>query len=87
MAPIVTDSAFMMLEEGIVLLNTLISSSPFNRALKDRKRIANVEVFIPPPVDAGEAPINIRTIMKVRVILDRDPMAMVLNPAVRVVTD
>ena len=48
---------------------------------------AAVEVLIPPPVDAGEAPINIKSINKNSVPSYTLDMSIVLNPAVREVTD
>ena len=49
--------------------------------------MANVVVLIPPPVDPGEAPMNIRMMKKVNVTLEKAEMFNVLNPAVRVVMD
>ena len=48
---------------------------------------AKVVVLIPPPQDAGEAPMNIRMIRKKRDAFDSDPISTVLNPAVRAVID
>jgi hypothetical protein len=50
-------------------------------------RIKKVVVLIPPPVDPGDAPINIRILIIKSVIGLREPVATVLNPAVLVVTD
>jgi hypothetical protein len=42
---------------------------------------------MPPPVEPGEAPMNIRTIRSKRVALVRSPISTVLNPQVLGVTD
>ncbi len=49
--------------------------------------IANVVVFVPPPVDPGDAPTNIHTIIHIMEGIDNAPTSTVLNPAVLVVTD
>jgi hypothetical protein len=50
------------------------------------RRVALV-VFTPPPVEPGEAPMNIRTSMRRRVAFVREPISTVLKPAVLGVTD
>jgi hypothetical protein len=52
-----------------------------------RQRRAVLVVFMPPPVDPGDAPINMSIIVKRMVSLVRCPMSMVLNPAVLGVMD
>ena len=56
-------------------------------AQHQEKRRAVLVVLTPPPVEPGEAPMN----MKMRIIrmvsLARAPMSTVLNPAVRGTTD
>ena len=46
-----------------------------------------VTVLMPPPVDSGEAPININPIMPIKVGGFSSPIFTVLKPAVLVVTD
>ena len=48
---------------------------------------AKLDVLIPPPVDPGEAPMNIRIIISRMVGLAKAAMSTVLNPQVRGVTD
>ncbi len=50
-------------------------------------RTAKVVVFIPPPVDPGEAPTNIRKTMNIKEGTAIFPIGKVLNPAVLAVTD
>jgi len=57
------------------------------RAIKFIIAMANVLVFIPPPVEAGEAPIHISIINISEVGIDNAAVSVVLKPAVRVVTD
>ncbi len=51
------------------------------------KSTPSVQVFMPPPVEPGEAPINIRIMRKKSVGLARFCIGTVLKPAVRAVTD
>jgi len=56
----------------------------------DKKDITNTEkvlVLIPPPVPPGEAPINIRTIVKNIEDINNEDVGMVLKPAVLGATD
>ena len=48
---------------------------------------AKVHVLMPPPVDPGEAQINIRNIIKISDGTVNCPISRVLNPAVLAVTD
>jgi hypothetical protein len=48
--------------------------------------IANVLVFIPPPVDTGEAPIHIRNVIIITEGIARADILKLLKPAVRGVT-
>ena len=50
-------------------------------------RIKNVVVLIPPPVEPGEAPINIKVLSKNKVLGLSADIFTVLNPAVLAVTD
>jgi hypothetical protein len=52
-----------------------------------RARIAALVVFTPPPVDPGEAPINMRIMMSRMLSFWRRPISTVLKPAVLGVTD
>ncbi len=72
---------------GMVLLKMFTSSFPFKRFHIIRKRREALVVLTPPPVEPGEAPINIRIIVKRIVSLARRPISTVLKPAVRGTTD
>ena len=72
---------------GIVLLNTSTFPSLLRVLRIESRSIANVDVLMPPPVDPGDAPMNIRTIITVMVTRDREAIFSVLKPAVRGVTD
>ncbi|MPN60116.1 hypothetical protein SDC9_207841 [bioreactor metagenome] len=50
-----------------------------------RKSVKVVVVLIPPPVDPGEAPMNIRPIINSSPAWLNDPISTVLKPAVRAV--
>ncbi len=49
--------------------------------------IAAAVVLMPPPQDPGDAPMNMSTIIMVRVASFSEPISTVLNPTVRQVTD
>src|SRR4030042_5424592 len=72
---------------GTVRLNILTSRFPFNRFHKSITRRAALVVLTPPPVDPGEAPLNMRTTRRRIVGFASAPISTVLNPAVRGVTD
>ena len=72
---------------GMVRLNTFTSSRPISRLHMIRNSRLALVVLTPPPVEPGEAPMNIRTIISRIVSLASIPMSTVLNPAVRGVTD
>ncbi len=59
----------------------------FSAAITDIITTANVQVFMPPPVEPGDAPINIRSVSTTTEGTERPPMGRVLNPAVLAVTD
>ncbi len=66
----------------ILFLSISVSSLPCTTATTVINKSAAVEVLIPPPVEPGEAPINIRIIVKncpASVIFS---VGIVLNPAV-----
>ena len=68
-------------------LNTSIFCFPFARLIKLSMAMANVLVFIPPPVDPGDAPTHIKK-MTVRIVGKvSTALSTELNPAVLVVTD
>ena len=52
---------------------------------RERRKTKNVVVFIPPPVDPGDAPMNISTIMTSKPASLKLPNENVANPAVRAV--
>src|SRR4030042_4266046 len=80
-------NAFGIISRETLLLKRCTPSFPAkeNQVYKISK--PKVVVLIPPPVELGEAPINIRIIIKKRVAFCMLPMSMVLKPAVRAVTD
>ena len=76
----------------MVLLETVcLTISTFLRPLMvliaERRITEKVVVLIPPPVEPGEAPINIRNIMKISTGWPRCEKSTELKPAVRQVTD
>jgi len=73
--------------QGIVLLDKKTTSLPKERSLMKASRTARVEVFIPPPHEPGDAPINIKIIMMKSVELENRVRSMVLNPVVLAVAD
>ncbi|MNG03990.1 hypothetical protein D3C84_870940 [compost metagenome] len=68
-------------------LNSTISSLPRIIAMTAPISVVNVVVLMPPPVEPGDAPINIRMTMKKIVACRMTPISIVLAPAVRGVTD
>ncbi len=58
-------------------------SFPLMRLNINSKSNVKLVVLIPPPVDPGEAPINIKIIITRIVEFVREPISTVLNPAVR----
>ena len=68
---------------GMVRLKTFTSSRPLRRLHMIRKSRLALVVLTPPPVEPGEAPMNIRVIIIRRVSLESIPMSTVLKPAVR----
>lgn len=72
---------------GMVRLNTCTRSLPLYRLTARETSVARLVVFIPPPHEPGEAPMNMRIMRMKHVALLRLTMGMVLNPAVRLVID
>ena len=81
------EMAFITLEVGIVRLKVSTLASDLSVLLSESSKIAKVDVLIPPPVEPGEAPININMMIIVRVTCEKDAISSVLKPAVRGVTD
>jgi hypothetical protein len=77
----------LTISRGIVRLKILTSSFPFRRFQIIRMRRAALVVFTPPPVEPGEAPMNIRTIRNRTVAFVRSPISTVLKPQVLGVMD
>ena len=77
----------MITLDSIRRLNKTTSFLSRNSARVEAKSTAKVVVLTPPPVDVGDAPINIMPIMKNKVALFKDAKSMVLKPAVRKDTD
>ena len=75
------------ISRGICRLKTFTWCCPFIRFQIIRSRSVKLVVLIPPPVEPGEAPMNMRIIMTRIVGLVSWPMSTVLNPAVRGVID
>jgi len=72
---------------GIVRLKRFARSLPLYRLTAREISVARLVVFIPPPHEPGDAPINMRRMKMKQVALLRYVMGRVLNPAVRLVTD
>ena len=68
---------------GICECSILTRCLPRTVLMAETKRIKKVVVLIPPPVEAGEAPMNIRMITRSKVGLSTWPKSTELNPAVR----
>ena len=76
------EKAFKIIKLLTFLLNRITLSDPLitlKQAVKMRKKVV---VFIPPPVDPGEAPITMRIINIKIVSIDKDEILTVLKPAV-----
>ena len=78
---IITKARFKK-SSGRVFLKTFISSCPFKTLLINKKAVAKVVVLIPPPVDPGDAPINISEMSKNWDASVIELIFIVLNPAV-----
>ena len=72
-----------MISRGTRRLKTFTWDRPFIRFQIIRSSSAKLVVLIPPPVEPGEAPMNMRMIITRTVGLVSRPMSTVLNPAVR----
>jgi hypothetical protein len=79
--------ALLIVSPEIVCLTISTFFLPFIVLMADRRITEKVVVLIPPPVDPGEAPTNIRNIMKIRIGCPKRVKSTVLYPAVRHVTD
>jgi hypothetical protein len=71
----------------ISLFDISILSSPLAMLIKFIQATANVLVFIPPPVEAGDAPIHIRSIVINKVGSANEAISNELKPAVLGVTE
>ena len=78
----VTPTAFDIVSLLIFLLNKFTWLLPFRMETTYSKRTPNVDVFIPPPVLPGDAPININIIITSSEAFVIDPISIVLNPVV-----
>ena len=67
---------------AISLLNISILCFPFAKLKIFKVAMAKVLVFIPPPVEAGDAPIHIKKIIIINVGNVNAVMSTVLKPAV-----
>jgi len=76
--------AFITILLDIRFLYNVISSCPFMVEKTTAKRTPNVVVFIPPPVELGDAPMAINIIVRNRVVVLKWDILRVLNPAVLV---
>jgi len=79
--------ASLIIRRGIDLEKSIVRRLFLNIAYTEAPTTAKVDVFIPPPVDPGEAPINIRKIKDISEGTVKLAVETVLNPAVRLVTD
>jgi len=71
----------------IVRWCTVTSSLPRHRFQINKMRMAKLVVLMPPPVEPGDAPMNMRRRRRRRDGFVRLPISTVLNPAVLGVTD
>lgn len=73
----------------VLIFRLLMMMSPFlrNPETADSNKIIKDVVFMPPPVEPGDAPMNIRIIVPNFAAGVRAFWSIVANPAVRVVTD
>jgi hypothetical protein len=83
----IMETVLLTVSRGIVLVKMLTSSLPLSLFQSMRKRRAVLVVFIPPPAEPGEAPMNMRIIIKRMVSLVSCPISTVLKPAVLGVID
>ena len=81
-----TVKAFMTRDGGRVRRKAWTDSRALSLDPINASRTPMVLVLIPPPVDPGEAPTNIKKIRSPVVAVPTAFMLMVLNPAVRGVT-
>ena len=63
-ASIITDNALLTVSSETLRLNISTELLPLNIDQMEPRNMPNVLVFIPPPVDPGEAPININIIIR-----------------------
>ena len=84
---VITVKTLGIMSCDILLLKIWISSFPFSEEQTYNISKPKVVVLTPAPVELGEAPINIKIIIKKRVAFCMLPIWMVLKPAVRAVTD
>jgi len=84
---VVIVSAFVIISGETLLLKRCTPSFPVKEDQIYKISKPKVVVLIPPPVELGEAPINIKIIIKKRVAFCMLPIWIVLSPAVRAVTD
>lgn len=78
----ITAKALRTDTSAISLLNTSILDFPFAKLKKLSVAMANVFVFIPPPVEAGDAPTHISKKISIMVEKFKADISMVLKPAV-----
>ena len=80
-------NARLMVPEDMDLLNACTCPEPVMRALLKASKTPRLLVLMPPPVEPGDAPMNMNIIVPKRVILFMALKSRVLNPAVRGVTN
>jgi hypothetical protein len=81
------EKALLMVSPEIVCFTISTFFRPLIVLKAERSITEKVVVLIPPPVEPGDAPMNIRNIMKIRTGWPRWVKSTELNPAVRQVTD
>ena len=79
--------ALLIVSLEMVCLTISTFLRPLMVLMAERRITENVVVFIPPPVEPGDAPINMRNIIKISTGWPRCVKSTELNPAVRQVTD
>ena len=83
----ITTLAFLIAVSSSLLLNTLQPAASIRFARTNTIRTTTVVVLIPPAVDPGLPPMNIRIIVTSLLPSVNAPVSVVLNPAVLAVTE
>lgn len=77
----------LVIDSSAILRRKTVGCFPLGRESMVSNMVRKVVVLMPPPVEPGQAPMNMRMIVRKRALLLRDADGTVSNPAVRLVTD